>query len=119
MQHALLNGDVSVHSMYYTGSGGAAEILDWLSSNPQVPPMLDGAAGAQRDLDPRLVVPADAGVQHRDELIDSRVQPVARLEQLRLQPAEEAFARRVVWRAPLRDIERTIFASAILDTGHR
>jgi hypothetical protein len=63
--------------------------------------MLDGAAEAQRDFDPPLVVPADVGVHRRDELLDGRGQPLPRVEQLGLQAAEEAFARRVVWRVPL------------------
>jgi len=82
-------------------AGGAAEILDGSSSEPETPTVLDGAAGAQRDLDPRFVVPADVGIQRRDELLNGRGQPGARVEQLGLQAAEEALARCVVWRVPL------------------
>lgn len=71
--------------------------MDWLSSDSKVPAVLDGASEAQRDLDPRLVVPADIGVHGGDELFDGGGQPVARVEQFILEAAEEALARRVVW----------------------
>ena len=51
--------------------GGAAKNLDWLSRDSESPSVLDWAAAAQRDLDPCLVVPADVGVQGRDELLDA------------------------------------------------
>ena len=75
--------------------------MDWLSSYSKAPTILDGAAGTQRDLDPRFVVPTDVGVQRCDELVDGRGKPVARVEQLGLQATEEAFARCVVWRTTL------------------
>ena len=87
----------AAHSAAKIRKGGAAEILDGLSSEPDISTMLDGAAGTQRDLDPRLVVPADVEVQSRHELVDGRGQPVARVEQLGLQATEEAFASCVVW----------------------
>ena len=48
--------------------GGAAENLDWLNGQTEAPAVLDRTTEAQRDFDPRLVVPADVGVQGRDEL---------------------------------------------------
>src|SRR3954447_4628670 len=63
--------------------------------------MLHGAPCAERNLDPCLVVPAYVGVECCDEVVDARVQPVARVEQFVLQAAEEALASGVVWRACL------------------
>ena len=81
--------------------GGAAENLDGLCSEPKVAPVLDGATGSQRDLDPVCVVPKDVGVQRRDKVLDGRGQSAARVEQLGLQAAEEALTRSVVRRACL------------------
>lgn len=63
--------------------------------------VLDGTEGSQRDLDRVRVVPNDVGVQRRGELLDGRGQPAARLEELGLQAAEEAFTRGVVRRTSL------------------
>ena len=52
--------------------GGAAENLDWLNSDSQASAVGGGAEAAERDLDPRLVVPADVGVQGCNERIDGR-----------------------------------------------
>ena len=53
-------------------SGDTAENLDCLNSESEVPAVLDGTAEAQRDLVPRFVIPADVGVDGRDELFDRR-----------------------------------------------
>ena len=76
--------------------GGAAKHLDWSSSDPQASAVCGGAEAAERDLDPRLGVPADVDVQGRDQLLDGRGEPVVREEPLSLHPAEEALARGVV-----------------------
>ena len=52
--------------------GGAAKNLDWLSSDPQAPALPGGAAEPKRDLDPRVVAPANVGVHGRDEILDGR-----------------------------------------------
>ena len=70
--------------------------LDWLCSDSQAPAVLDRAAGAQRDFNPRLIVPTHIGIQGSDELLDGGGQPVVRVEELVLQAAEETFARCVV-----------------------
>ena len=78
--------------------GDADDFLDWLDSQTEGPSMLEGTAEAQGELDSLLVVPADVGVQGGNELFDAGGHPVARVEPLDLQPSEEAFTRRVVWR---------------------
>lgn len=82
-----------------SSGGDAAENLDLLSSDPQASAMFERTARAQRDLDPGLVIPADVAVQRRGELLDGRGQPVARVEPLVFQAAEETLARGVVRRA--------------------
>ena len=83
-----------------------------------IPGLLRCAAGLRwpkEILDPRLVVPADADVQGRDERLDGRGQPVTREEHLGLQPTEEALAHGVVWQA---DHEHpTHAASSIVSPG--
>lgn len=58
--------------------------------------MRRGAEAAQREVDPRLVVPAGVEVQCRDEFLDGRGDPVARGEHLGLQSTEEALTSGVV-----------------------
>ena len=50
--------------------GGADKNLDWLNRNPKASAVCCGAEAAERYLDARLIVPADIGVQGRDELVD-------------------------------------------------
>jgi len=59
-------------------------------------PVFNGADRAKRDLDPLLVAPADVRVDCLDELLNVGVLPVPRIEQLVLQPTEEALASCVV-----------------------
>ena len=54
------------------------------------------AERAQRRLHPLLVVPANVGVHHLDELLHGDSLTVPGIEQLGLQPFEEALAGRVV-----------------------
>ena len=49
----------------------------------------DGAEGAERDVDPFCVVPANLRVNDFDELIDGRGSRITRIEQLRLESPEE------------------------------
>ncbi len=57
----------------------------------------DGAERAKRDFDPLLVVSVDVGIYYQNELLNGRGLPVLRVEQLRFQPSEEAFACSVIW----------------------
>jgi hypothetical protein len=90
-----------------TSMGGAAKILDWLCRYRETVPVFDRAQGAERDLDSLRVVPADVRVNSLDELLNEGSPPVARIEQLFLQPPKETFTGCVIGRTPLRDIERT------------
>jgi hypothetical protein len=51
-------------------------------------PGIEGAERAERNLDPRCVVPPDVGVKDFDELINGHSPPVARIEQFRLESPE-------------------------------
>jgi hypothetical protein len=79
-------------------------------------PEFDGADRAKSDLDPLLVVPADVRVERLNELLNGGALPVLRIEQLVLEPTEEAFGSCVVRENALRNIERENFASLILDS---
>ncbi|MCY1222390.1 hypothetical protein D9M72_344800 [compost metagenome] len=75
--------------------------MDWLCRKSKTLSIFDGAERAKGELDPLLVVPADVEINFFDELLDRGGLPVPRVEQFRFQPAEEAFARGVIRRAPL------------------
>ena len=71
--------------------------MDWfLCRESKAHPVFDRAERAKRDIDPLLVVPADVQVDRLDELLNGGVLPVPRIDQLVLQPTEEAFASGVV-----------------------
>jgi hypothetical protein len=53
--------------------------------------MCGRAEAAERDLDPRLVVPADVGIQGRHELLDGRAAPVSQAV-TRKAPVKKAMA---------------------------
>lgn len=59
--------------------GDAAEILDRLCRNSKTLPVFEGAERAERDLDPRCVVPPDVRIEDLDELINGRGPPVSRI----------------------------------------
>ena len=85
----------------YSSDGGAADFLDWLSCQTQATPVFNWAERAKGHLDPPLVLPANVSIQLLSELLNGRELPVARIEQLVLQSAEESLACRVVRRGPL------------------
>jgi len=75
--------------------------LDWSMLQVQGLPVFDRAERAKRDLDPLLVVQADVGVNHLNELLDGGAFPVPRIEQFVLGATEEALARHIVRRTGL------------------
>ena len=63
--------------------------------------IVDEASPAQRHLDACFVVPADIGIEFSDKLFLGGSSPLACVEELDLQPAEERLASRVIGRAAL------------------
>ena len=63
--------------------------------------MLHGAPAIQAALYPDIPVPSEIGIEHVHELLDRDPGPAAAMEELCLQPPEEAPAPRVVGAASL------------------
>ena len=61
--------------------------------------VLDRTEIAKGEINPLLVVPPDIAIQRVNELLDGRGAPVVRMQHFRLQPSEESFTGRIVWRA--------------------
>jgi uroporphyrinogen-III synthase len=81
---------------------GADKNLDWFYvASPRLCRYSMGLREPREILIPLLVVATDVGINYLDELLNGRGLPVPRVEQFRFQPAEEAFARRIVRRASL------------------
>ena len=60
--------------------------------------MFDWAPAAKRHLDTGFVLPANVAITRIDELRGPACPPIPRIEELRLQAPEEAFASRIVLR---------------------
>src|SRR4051812_6397666 len=89
----------SVNGNPNSPEGGAAEILDSVMPQFRARTVFERTESAKGDLDPLFVVPADVGIECLSELFDGRGAPMPGIEQLRLQPPEEALTCRVVGRA--------------------
>ena len=67
-----------------------------LCRNSEALAVFERTERAKGDLDPLFVVPADVGIECLSELFDGRGASVPGIEQLRLQPPEEALTCRIV-----------------------
>ena len=82
--------------------GGADDFLDRLCVVAQAPAVLVGAQPPERSLDPPLAIVLQVGVELRHELASAHARPVPEVEELVLQPADEALTGGVVRAAALR-----------------
>lgn len=92
---AIMTRGVDFHSEL--SRWGCGQKLGLVSCHEaKISTVLDRTAPAEGQLDTRLVKPANVAIDLADELVDRESSSIPRVEELDLQPAEEAFAGGIV-----------------------